>query len=448
MNLSDSTTQEGNLPIGVDDYKDLIDEGYIYVDKTLLIKEFWKHKSKVTLVTRPRRFGKSISLSMLRYFFEKTDQSMTYLFKNSLIWKEESFKDLQGVYPVIFISFKDIKGPTWEQAYQEIQELLTQEILRTLEIIEEKMSVHYREKYQALLNKTANEAQFSGSLLLITQVLKKHTGRNTIVLIDEYDSPITHAYAHKFYDKMVDFMRQLLSKVLKGNSNLFRGFMTGVVRTAKDGILSGLNNLDICTMLDAGYSDKFGFTEEEIEQLLQKVGYLSKKEEIKVWYNGYTIGIKNTTPAKTYNPWSVLQYIKSTCVPETYWANTGNTKILENLVAEASEETQKDLQLLVEGKSLENKHIDQDVILLDLNKKNIEPWSFLFFAGYLTAVKHVFQNNKHYYTLSIPNQEIAELYKKLVVSTIDKTFASSLKLTTLLEALVSCNKPSKQSAHK
>src|SRR3990167_2468526 len=245
---------------------------------------------------------------------------------------------------------------------------------------------------------------------------------------------------------MIAFMRQLLSKALKGNIHLHRGFMTGVVRTAKDGIMSGLNNPVVYTMLDAGYSDKFGFTQDEVEGLLFQSGRLDKKEEIKAWYNGYVIGAEYLSDPATaqhsvrvYNPWSILSYLKGAISPKPYWVNTGSTGILERLIAEAGDGTQKDLKLLVEGNVLENKQIDQDVILLDLDKKHLEPWSFLLFAGYLTATKHTFQNNEHYYTLAVPNQEIAELYKKLVLSAIDKVFASSLKLKTLLEALVSGN---------
>src|SRR3990167_8825412 len=272
MYLSNSVLQKGNLPIGVDDYKNLIDEGYIYIDKTLLIKEFWENKSKVALVTRPRRFGKSISLSMLRYFFEKTEESTAYLFKNSQIWQEKDFKKLQGTYPVIHISFKDIKYNTWEEAYQKLKSLLSQEVFRTLNDLEPKLSSYHRKTYESLINKTANKIEFEESLLFITQVFKIIHKKNTIILIDEYDAPITQAYLHKFYDEMTGFMCNLLSSSLKGNIHLHRGFMTGVVRTAKDGIMSGLNNPVVYTMLDAGYSDKFGFTQDEVEGLLFQSG--------------------------------------------------------------------------------------------------------------------------------------------------------------------------------
>ncbi len=296
----------------------------------------------------------------------------------------------------------------------------------------------YKNNYEALIAETTTQVKFEGSLLFITKAFKEVVEKNTIILIDEYDTPITHAYLNGFYDKMIAFMRQLLSGALKGNENLHRGLMTGVLRTAKDGVLSGLNNPDIYTMLDARYSDKFGFTEKEIDELLRDVGHLDKKEEVKSCYHGYVIGSKHAVSTKVYNPWSVLQYINKECIPETYWAKTGSTELLERLVSDSSEITQKELKILIEGSSLENKQINQDVSLLDLGKKNIEPWSFLFFAGYLTSSEHTFQDDVHYYTLSVPNKEILSLYKKLVLNTINKTFGSS-KLKELLDSLLMGN---------
>lgn len=316
--------------------------------------------------------------------------------------------------------------------------MIAEEVRRTLKPFENKMARDYKTNYDALINETATQIKCEESLLFITKVFKELFAKNTIILIDEYDSPITHAYVHGFYDKMIGFMRNLLSPALKGNVHLHRGLLTGVVQTAKDGILSGLNNPDIYTMLDTGYSDKFGFTEKETDELLQTFNHPDKKEELKSWYNGYVVGSKYTVSTKVYNPWSVLQYIKNACTPETYWANTGSSDLLERLIAKAAQPIQRDLKLLLEGNSLINKQINEDVILLDLDKESIEPWSFLFFAGYVTANNHIFQNNEHYYTLSIPNTEIASLYKKLVRNAIDKKFTST-KLNDLLEALTTGN---------
>ena len=437
-----------SFPIGVDDYKEIIDKNCVYIDKTLLIKEFWKDDAKVILVTRPRRFGKTISLSMLRYFFEKTKDSNRYLFEKSKIWKEEGFPALQGQFPVIFISFKDVKYNTWEKSYAKFKNILKTEVIRTLSPLVDKLFLEEKSQYDELINfsQIADESQvlinFTGSLKFISQVYERISGKKVIILIDEYDTPITYAYENNFYDVMIEFTRNLLSEGLKDNTHLQRGFMTGVVRTAKDGIVSGLNNPKICTMLDSGFTDKFGFTEEEVDDLLSRVGRSEQKSKVKDWYNGYVVGTKYLSDpltehfvSRVYNPWSILSYLAGPAKrPETYWANTGNTTLLERLIAEANQETQEELKLLLEGKYLKDKVINEDVILLDLDQKGHEPWSFLFFAGYVTAVGYTFKN-KYYYKLKTPNKEIAELYKRLVLSTINKKF-SSARLSELHKALL------------
>ncbi|MBM3198545.1 MAG: hypothetical protein FJZ58_04745, partial [Chlamydiae bacterium] len=433
------------IPIGVDDYEEIISQGYLYIDKTLLIKEFWESGAKVTLITRPRRFGKSISLSMMRYFFEETKESKAHLFTHTNVWKEERIRAFLGTFPVIHISFKDIKASTWEEAYKQLKALLTKEIRRTLKPLEERIAKDYLGRFMNLISDNADRIQWEESLSFITEVYAEVLNKKTIILIDEYDAPITHAYVHGYYNEMVAFMRQLLSQALKGNIHLQKGFMTGVVRTAKDGILSGLNSPDICTMLDKDFADKFGFTQQEVDSLLQETGLSHKKEEVTSWYNGYKVGIEYAKDPSTahlstsvYNPWSVLNYLKNLASPRTYWANTGSTSLLERLIAEAGENTQKELETLLEKGSLENKQINQDVILLELDNKEVEPWSFLFFAGYLTTSAHTFQDKKHYYTLTLPNEEIKDLYNKLVIGAIGKSF-SSQNLTALLNALITGN---------
>ncbi len=437
------------LPIGVDDYKDLIEGRYVYVDKTLFIKEFWETDGKVTLVTRPRRFGKTISLSMLRYFFEKSEKPTKHLFENSQIWQEEDLKKEQGTFPVIFLSFKDIKSATWNGAYAEVQSLIKSEIDRSLTPIVDLLNKQEKLDYQALMDLDLDadrlRVALTDSLKFLTKVFARIYQKNTIVLLDEYDTPITYSYIQGYYDEMINFMSSLLSKTLKGNSFLYKGFMTGVVRTAKDGILSGLNNPKICTMLDKNFADKFGFTQQEVDGLLQIQDRLDQRETVKSWYNGYICGAEYLNDPETahlgasvYNPWSILNYLEGSKTPQTYWANTGSTELLERLIAETSTTTQDELKMLIEGKTLERKTINQDVILLDLNHKEVEPWSFLFFAGYITATTHTFTNNRHYYTLALPNEEIKELYSKLVIGAIHKKF-SSAKLENLLKALIEGN---------
>ncbi len=437
------------FPIGIDDYKKLIEGNYVYVDKTLLIKEFWEEGAEVTLITRPRRFGKTISLSMLRYFFEKSEHATKHLFENSLIWQEQDLREHQGMYPVIFISFKDIKANNWKDAYQDLQALIQEEVDRTLTPVLSLLNEIEKRNYDDLMDTTITGSKllsnFKTSLKFITKALSRIHNKKTIVLVDEYDTPITHSYMQGYYHEMIDFMSSLLSKGLKSNVHLHKGLMTGVVRTAKDGILSGLNNPNICTMLDSKFANKFGFTEQEIDNLLHLADRSFKKEEIKSWYNGYVCGSKHLSgpyalerTCSLYNPWSILKYLEGDADPETYWANTGSTELLERLISETSTTTQDELKILLEGKSLERKTINQDVILLDLNHKEVEPWSFLFFAGYVTATGHIFTNDTNYYTLTIPNKEIWELYRKLTLGAISKRF-SPAKLEILLKALTTGN---------
>src|SRR5436190_12897537 len=305
------------LPIGVDDYKKLIDNNKLYVDKTLLIKEFWQEDGEVVLVPRPRRFGKTLNLSMLKYFFEKTNQNTSDLFKNTNIWQDSECWAQQGQYPVIFLTFKDIKASSWESAYAEFAIIISEECKRLLpNIAIEKMDTSDIDIFNRLKIKQASEEELTQSLRFLSRLLYEQTGKNVIVLIDEYDAPIIKAYLHNYYEKRIEFIDNLLSKVLKSNPVLQKGFLTGITRIAKEGIFSGLNHLSVYTILDTEYSDKFGFTQKEVDQLLQSYDLTDKKNEIKNWYDGYIFGNMNV-----YNPWSLLKCIKHNGDFDTYWAN-------------------------------------------------------------------------------------------------------------------------------
>ncbi|MBM3198892.1 MAG: hypothetical protein FJZ58_06545 [Chlamydiae bacterium] len=224
-----SPSKKKPIPIGIDDYEKMVRGNYLYIDKTLLIKEFWNQGAEVILVTRPRRFGKSIALSMIRYFFEQSKESRAHLFTHTNIWQEGEIKAFQGVFPVIHISFKDIKAPTWEKAYGQLKSLLAEEVRRTLKPLENEMSEDYKENFISLIHRKAEDEKWEESLFFITAIYEEALRKKTIILIDEYDAPITHAYIHGYYNEMISFMRQLLSKALKGNIHLRKSFMTGVV---------------------------------------------------------------------------------------------------------------------------------------------------------------------------------------------------------------------------
>lgn len=419
-----------SIPIGVDDYKEIITRDSVYIDKTLLIKEFWEDGSGIVLTPRPRRFGKTLNLSMLKYFFEHSEESNAYLFKKTNIWKYPEYQKLQGQFPVLFLTFKDIKVNTWAEAYQEFKDLLALEIERVIDPACTVLTVRERQWYDAILMQTATLTDYKNSLLFATKILERFYKKKIIVLIDEYDSPITHAYLKGYYPKMLDFMRGLLSKVLKTNPALSRAFLTGVMRTAKEGMLSGLNNLAVHTVLSNDYSDKFGFTQEEVDSLISQYQQEEHQEAIRAWYNGYSFGEN-----KIYNPWSVLYCIKENGLLKPYWVNTSDNELVERLIAQASDDIKSELELLLEGKTLKDKEIDEGVILLSLDTEQQEPWSFLLFTGYLTAVSRVFRNKKQLYTLAVPNEEIAILYKDLVLKAISKVLSFS-KLKKLFEALM------------
>jgi len=411
------------LPIGIDDYKQVIENNKTYIDKTLLIKEFWEGNSLVVLTPRPRRFGKTLNLSMLKYFFEKTDQDTSGLFENTNIWNDPKYHDLQGQYPVIFLTFKNIKADSWKEAYVKFANFLAMHVEKLLSSIFASLTPTEQSWYKRLIDRSATEADYADSLLHATTILERHYQKKVIVLIDEYDAPIIKAYLHNYYKKMVDFINDLLSTVLKGNTALQKGFLTGITRIAKEGIFSGLNHLSVYTVLDTQYANKFGFTQEEVDQLLIGYDLVKKRNEIKSWYDGYVFG-NNTN---VYNPWSVLKCIENNGDFKTYWVNTSNNDLIRDLIAKSGPAIKDDIELLLQGKEIVDKEIDEGVSLRDLKNNTHSTqglWSLFLFTGYLTTTSRIFKNRRYYYTLALPNEEIALLYEKLIAEAINKTLIS------------------------
>ncbi len=421
-----------SIPIGVDDYKKLIDNKSTYVDKTFLIKEFWQDGAEVVLIPRPRRFGKTLNLSMLKYFFEKTDQNTAYLFEKTNIWNNAEYRALQGQFPVIFLTFKDIRVDSWESAYAEFASIISEECKRLSPsiIAIEKMRTYDVDIFERLINKQAPEQELVQSLQFLSRLLHEQAEKKVIVLIDEYDAPITHSYLKGYYEKTINFMRILLSKVLKTNPALQKGLLTGITRIAKEGIFSGLNHLSVCTVLNNKYSDKFGFTQEEVDKLLSDHKLTDKKDDIKRWYDGYVFGQTNI-----YNPWSLLNCIENKGVFQTYWANTSNNDLIKNLIAESNKEVKDNIEILLRGEVIVDKKIDESVSLRDVKKNNPGFWGLFLSTGYLTATSHTIIDEDYCYTLAIPNREIVKLYRELVTRAIDQTLQSG-QITALFTALI------------
>jgi len=396
------------LPIGISDFKEVIEEGYYYVDKTLFIKELQNIDGKVLLLPRPRRFGKTLNLSMLRYFFDKSETSHAYLFRDTAIWKQPEYRVLQGSSPVIFLTFKSCKEMVWKQAYKVLTDVLAAEFERHAEDLVPTLGDRARKKYLAIAEGEADYSQYAGSLLFLTQLLEKKYNKRVIVLIDEYDAPIHAGYFHGYYTEIISFMRALLTNVFKDNSSLERGILTGILRTAKEGIFSGLNNVRVFTLLDEELSDKFGFTGEEVDIFLTQAHLKKQSAQIKEWYNGYTCG-----RITIYNPWSLLECISRRGLLEPYWANTSDNELIKKLLAQAHITVKKNLEVLIQGGTVDEE-IDSGLVLPGIENNQKALWSLLLFTGYLTFTHISRHEGKVLCSLVLPNQEIKLLYKNLI----------------------------------
>jgi len=418
------------MPIGKSDFKQLIEGNYYYVDKTLLIKELLESAGDIILFPRPRRFGKTLNLSMLKYFFEKHEnqEDNSNLFVNTAIWKNGKYNNLQGQYPVIFLTFKSIKDETWQSAYKSITEIITEEFKRHDYLLKGNIPSYDKIRYESILSQTADESLYGRSLLFLTKLLHKHYQQNVIVLIDEYDAPIHTAFNNKYYDEMVVFVRILLENVLKDNSFLHRGILTGILRVAKEGIFSGLNNIKVCSLLNFEFQDKFGFTESEIKKLLKDQKLSDKKEDVQAWYDGYTFG-----ETKIYNPWSMIQFADSRGLLKPYWINTSDNKLIKRLISMSDEDVKSDLELLMSGQSI-NKEINEATIFPGIEKNSEAIWSLLLFSGYVTYNKQELIEGHTLCDLVIPNKELKFLYNELVSNIFESTLTVD-KIKALLKAL-------------
>ena len=400
------------LPIGVSDFKSAT-TNYYYVDKTLMIRDFLDAKPMVSLFTRPRHFGKTLNMDMLRVFFEKTAENTSIYFKDKLIWRcGEYYTKHQGQYPVIFLTFKDVKCSTWSETFQKIKKIISLEFIRHEELENStKLSSYEKEQYHLLAGESANEIDYQMSLQLLSFLLHKHYGKECIIIIDEYDTPIQQGHICDFYLKTINFMRNLFSGGLKDNPHLAFGFLTGILRVAKESIFSGMNNLKINSILDSDYSSYFGFTKNEVIDMLQYYGYENKYQEICEWYDGYRFG--NT---EIFNPWSVINYIADKCFPKAFWQSTGSNEIIGEIISNASNEINENLYKLLCGEKITT-YIDTSVIYPEVQNNPYSIYSFLLVAGYLKVASIYPQYDGNFMCdVSIPNKEIAFVYEKEILN--------------------------------
>lgn len=401
-----------SLPIGVSDFK-LATTGYYYVDKTLMIRDFLDKKPMVSLFTRPRRFGKTLNMDMLRVFFEKTNEDTSVYFKDKQIWQcGDYYTKHQGQYPVIFLTFKDVKSMTWEETFQKIRRLISLEFIRHNELETSSVLTAYeKEQYHLLAGDSGDEVDCQMGLQLLSLLLHKHYGRECIIIIDEYDTPIQQGHTCNFYPEIVNFMRNFFSGGLKDNPHLAFGFLTGILRVAKESIFSGMNNLKTYSILDDGYSSYFGFTEKEVKDMLRYYGKDDKYNELSEWYDGYRFG--NT---EIFNPWSVINYISDNCFPKAFWQSTGSNEIIGEIIQTATPEITKDLYKLLCGEKIAT-YIDTGVIYPEVQNNPYSIYSFLLVAGYLKVASIYPQSDGNFMCdVAIPNKEITFVYEKEVLN--------------------------------
>jgi len=409
------------IPIGVEDFKRLIDDGYYFVDKTLMIKEVLDKKGAVNLFTRPRRFGKTLNISMLQRFFEKTDEDNAYLFDGLNIAKAgEKYMQHQGQYPVISLSLKSMKQPDYSKSFSTFKDVMKREFWRHRNILSSNDIVpEDREIFTKITHGTAEDDTYITAIRTLSDCLYTTYQKKVIILIDEYDVPLEASHLRGFYDEMVDLIRSVFESALKTNPYLEFGVLTGCLRVSKESIFTGLNNLNVYTVINNDFSYCFGFTQQEIEKIADDFGMQDKLPEMKEWYDGYLFG-----QTEIYNPWSILKYVQSvrsneTCPSQPYWSNTSSNDIIHELVVNGNEETHNQIEALVNGESL-TKPIYEDITYRNININTDYIWSFLLFTGYLKPISMHLEGDLIYAEMVIPNREVSTVYKRMIMQWFDE----------------------------
>ena len=417
------------VPVGIEDFERIVREDYYYVDKTLLIEELLINRAPVTLFTRPRRFGKTLNMSMLKCFFDvKNKEENKKLFENLKIYNSEYMSE-QGKYPVIFISLKDLKGDTWEKCFENLKKTMYK-IFNKYEFVREKLNIVEKREFDKIWEMRDSEESFKTSLLDLSNYLNKYYGEKVIILIDEYDAPIINAFDKGYYNEAINFFQTFYSSALKTNNSLKYGVLTGITRIIKEGIFSGLNNLYVNTILSKDYSEYFGLLESEVIEMLEYFDMKYKIEEVREWYDGYIFG-----ESEVYNPWSIVNYVREKEI-KAYWANVSGNTLLENMLDHTGESVYDDLKRFTDGESIE-KYISDGTTIKSLLNNDDEIWQLLLYSGYLTKDEKqkeidVTSEYTDVYNLRIPNKEIRKYFGNMFLN---RFFGTEVKTNILIKAL-------------
>lgn len=423
---------EKNISLGKDNFKEIIEDNNYYVDKSLFIKELIRLDAKVSLITRPRRFGKTLNMSMLQYYFERKEiagKDYSYLFDGLKISKsEDRYLNEQGKYPVIYLTLKNAKLDNWEGTYEELKEVISNEYLRHNYLLDSDLMLEEeKEKFKKIINKKAKDIDYRSSILYLAKFLNKYFNEQAIILIDEYDTPIQSGYLNGYFEEVLEFMKNFLVKIFKDNKALKRGVLTGIMKVAKESIFSDFNNPLISTVLSYTFQNHFGFTEDEIDQIISDYNLEDSTKDLKEWYNGYIFGGE-----VIYNPWSILNYV---LVPvqgfKSYWLNSSENAMVKELLRLNQVEGKKTIEKLLENEKV-TKNVSENIVYQNITKDFDATWSFLLHGGYLKAENMRIENYEMLYDLSIPNKEVSMMYRSLL----KKYFEEDIKLSFKIESFV------------
>lgn len=425
------------LPVGIDDFEKIVTGDYFYVDKTLFIKDLLDMKGEVNLFTRPRRFGKTLNMSMLRHFFEENPEKVSRIFQGlNIMDAGEKYLDHMGKYRVIMISLKSMKQPSYELAFEMLKKALKGEFQRHWQSVSDsgRLTAADQKRYLRLRDLEGTEADYADALKFLSECLYRCTGRKTVILIDEYDVPLENAYFSGFYDRMTDTIRSLFESALKTNESLEFAVVTGCLRISKESIFTGLNNLKIMSVTSQACGEYFGFTPEEVRGMLDFYGLTENYETVRQWYDGYQFG-----NAEVYNPWSVINYVDScrlnkNSLPKPYWSNTSSNNIVCTLVEKADFSVKQEIEDLIEGKTI-IKPIHEDITYEDMDSTQDNLWNFLFFTGYLKKIQEHQEEETIYMEMAIPNREVRYIYKNTVLRWFEKKVEQK-ELSPLYESIL------------
>ncbi|MGP3778841.1 AAA family ATPase [Halanaerobium saccharolyticum] len=417
------------LPLGISDFKEIRKNDYYFIDKSLFIKEIINEDAQVILLPRPRRFGKTLNISMLRYYFSISETDWS-LYQNLKIAAEnEKYLQEFAKYPLIYLTFKGLKDLTWEDSLKNIEDIIAAEYQRHDYLLKEGILTEAERKvYREIINLEAEKVHYQKALLRLTEYLERYHDQKVIVLIDEYDQPIQSGYLNDYYPEVVNFMRLFLENGLKDNASLHKSVLTGILRVAKESIFSGLNNLVVNDIFTEKYNQFFGLLPQEVEAVFKEYDLEYKLKEIKNWYNGYNYGGQTI-----YNPWSIINCLYYQGEIKPYWVNSSGNELIRELLLKGNEDLKSSLELLIQNQSIEKK-IDENIVFAEIESKSSSIWSFLLFSGYLSIVSSRRERGRLFAELEIPNQEIKYIYEEIFLDWLEENIGSQ-KLSLMLNAL-------------